>query len=63
MDINKMNLTVKCGKCGGQIHFQTCQQEGHALEGWVIGSICLDCGESHNVSCSICKLKDEREDF
>ena len=32
-------LTVKCGKCGGQIHFNTCPKHD-----WVLESICLDCG-------------------
>ena len=35
---------VKCGKCGGQIEFHTCE-----LHDWVLDSICLDCGSVHKV--------------
>lgn len=44
-------LGVKCGKCGGEIKFQTCPTHF-----WVLASECLSCGEIYvvNEKCKEC---------
>ena len=46
-------IGVKCGKCNGQIYFYTCP-----IHHWVLSSVCLDCGETHEVDikCKECSF-------
>lgn len=45
-----VEVGVRCGSCGGDIHFVTCDQVHGSGHTWALASICLNCFDAHFIA-------------